>query len=132
MLLWHSKSLSGPNQQRRVQDNMSDLYAKYLNERHGDNILQTEHGFASYRYINEGKTVYLVDIYVVPEQRESGLATKLADTIAAEAKEKGCVEMLGTVVPSTRNSMISLKGLLSYGMVLSGAGPDIVIFRKDL
>lgn len=108
------------------------LYADYLKERTTDHILETPSGFASYRYVNEGKTVYIVDIYVVPEERKSGRASALADEIIKEAKLKGCSEVLGSVQPSTKNSTDSLKVLLAYGFELFNAGQDFIFLKKKI
>ncbi len=111
---------------------MATLYAQYLAERTSDEILETQEGFATYRYLNDGKTVYIVDIYTVPERRKSGYAAGLADIVAKRAKERGAIEMIGTVMPSAKGSTISMKVLLGYGMELQSAAVNMIIFRKDL
>jgi GNAT superfamily N-acetyltransferase len=108
------------------------LYAEYLRERTRDEIFETPEGFATYRYVNDGKSVYIIDLYTTPEVRKLGVASAIADCIAEKAKAKGCLEMLGTVVPSTRNSTISMKVLLAYGMELQSADRDLIIFRKEI
>jgi predicted GNAT family acetyltransferase len=110
---------------------MMSLHAQYLTERTDDLIIECEHGFVTYRYLNEAQ-VYIIDIYVTPEKRKSGLASELADQVAAEAKGKGRKELLGTVVPSTKNSTISLKVLLGYGMTLQSASNDLIVFKKEI
>ncbi len=107
-------------------------YADYLTERTNDQIIEGAHGFVTYRYINEGKTVYIIDIYTDPKERRTGYGTTLADQVIVEAKEKGCTELLGTVVPSTKNSTSSLQALLAYDMKLYRSSDDLVIFRKDI
>ena len=50
------------------------LYANYLREKSFDEILETDKGFATYRFLDERKTVYIVDLYVLDqslEKRES-------------------------------------------------------------
>lgn len=108
------------------------MYAKYLKEKSHDEILETECGFASFRMINENKSVYIVDLYVEPDARNKKTASKLADEIVKIAKEKGAKELIGTVVPSAKGSTMSLKVLLGYGMHLFAANPDLVVFRKDI
>lgn len=108
------------------------LYADYIRERTDDFILETDEGFATYRFINDGKSVYIIDIYTVPQDRRKSFAAFLADKICEEAKAKGSVELIGTVVPSAKNSTISIKVLLGYGMKLHSASNDLIIFRKDI
>lgn len=107
------------------------LYARYINEHHRDDIIETEHGFATYRYVADN-SVYIVDIYVLPEYRKSNLASAMADDIVKLAKQRGCTKLLGTVAPAARNSTTSLKVLLGYGMSLKSISNDLIIFEKDI
>lgn len=111
---------------------MPSLYAQYLAEGGRDHILEMPYGFSTYRYLNEGKSVYIVDVYVVPEQRNLGRCREMSDIIAEEAKNMGCTEMLGTVAPSMPWSTASLKMQLACGMKLHSAATDAIILRKDL
>lgn len=106
------------------------LYADYLREKTGDEILETEHGFATYRYLDDA--VYIVDIYVKPDFRKSTIASCMADAICKEAKEKGIHKLIGSVVPSSKNSTASLKVLLSYGMLLKSSSENFIVFEKEL
>ncbi len=108
------------------------MYADYLRERTDDRIIETEKGFATYRYINDGSSVYIVDIFVAPAFRRDGAASELANRIAAEAKGQGATEMLGSVRPSAHGSTASLDVLRAYGMSLHSAVQDGIIMRKDL
>jgi predicted GNAT family acetyltransferase len=107
------------------------LYSQYLSEKTNDFILETEKGFATYRYTSD-KTVYIIDLYVNRDFRKHGVASALADIIVEEARQKGCTELIGSVVPSARGSTDSLKVLLAYGMTLLSSSNDFIIFRKDL
>lgn len=108
------------------------LYAKYLTERTNDRILEINHGFATYRILPEQKAVYIVDIFVDSDFRKAGTASQMADEIAKIAKKEGCTKMLGSVVPSTKNSTASLKVLLAYGMTLQWSTQDFVVFEKEI
>lgn len=108
------------------------LYANYLFEKTNDHIIETDISYATYRYIDEGKTVYIVDIYVLPEFREEDHASDLANGIVTLAKEKGCNKLLGSVIPSAKNSTVSLKVLLGYGMTLESATNDFIVFKKEI
>lgn len=107
------------------------LYADYITERTNDLIIEHDKGFATYRYLNE-KQVYVIDIFVSQEFRSSGYALQLVNEIANKAKLKGCTEMIGTVVPSTKNSTYSLKGLFWYGMKLDSATNDLIVCKKEI
>lgn len=111
---------------------MPSLYAEYIRERTNDKIIEGPSGFATYRYINDGRSCYIIDIYTVKEARQQGAAAALADMIALEAKSKNCDELIGTVVPSTKGATISVKVLLAYGMEVYSAEKDLIVFRKDI
>jgi predicted GNAT family acetyltransferase len=108
------------------------MYAQYILERTDDLILESKEGFATYRYMNDGKAVYIIDIFVLPQHRKEGIAARLADQIVIEAKAKGATELLGSVVPSTKNSTISMQVLVGYGMTLASSSNDFVVFRRDI
>lgn len=111
---------------------MSSMYAKYLKERTYDEILETDQGFATYRYIQDKNAVYIVDIYVLPEHRKSSIASKLADEICREALDKGCDLLIGTVCPTAKGSTDSIKVLIAYGMEVKSSSQDFIVFEKRL
>lgn len=111
---------------------MDSVFAEYIREKSNDYLIEKEYGFATYRFINEGKSVYIVDIYIRPKDRKLGLASGLADQIISQAKAQGCTEAIGSVVPSSKGSTLSLKVLLAYGMSLQSSGQDFIFLRKDI
>jgi len=108
------------------------LYAKYVKERLGDEIFENEKGFATYRYLNEGKTVYIVDLYMLPDCRREHEASRMANIICAIAKDRGATELIGTVNPHAKNATDSLRVLLGYGMALFSSTSEMIVFRKEL
>jgi diamine N-acetyltransferase len=53
-------------------------------------------GFATYffaYYSWTGKSIYLDDLYVLPEYRGAGIGTKLMDTVIGIGNEEGCKKM---------------------------------------
>ena len=108
------------------------LYAQYLSEYVGDRIVETPKGYATYRFMNDNKSVYIIDIYVIPDERKTGYGSSLAEEIVQRAKKVGSTELLGTVSLKANNPSDSFKVLLAYGMKPFSATNDIVIFRKDI
>lgn len=111
---------------------VASLYAQYLKERTHDSINEWPNGFVTYRMLNEGKSVYIIDIYVVPSERKSGVAAGMADAVIAGAKALGATEALGTVVPSAKGSTESIKVLIAYGMKIQSASQDLLVFHKEI
>ncbi len=107
-------------------------YGDYIMERTDDLLLEQDDGFVHYRFLDDGETVYIVDIFVPKHCRGGRVATQLADLVCDEARRRGFKTLMGTVMPSAKNSTISLKVLLGYGMRLASAGPDAIFFRKEL
>lgn len=110
----------------------NSMYSEYIKERTNDKIIETPEGFATYRYLENTKSVYILDIYVKPESRKSHIASEIANKIASEAKKQGYTSMLGSVVPSNKGSTASLKVLLGYGMSLDSSTNDLILFKKEL
>lgn len=107
------------------------MYADYIRERTYDSIIESESGFATYRFLDDG-SCYIIDIYVIPEARKTNKASELANNIAEIAKNNGCKVLVGTVCPSAKNSDTSIKVLQGYGMTLKSSTNDLIIFKKDL
>jgi GNAT superfamily N-acetyltransferase len=108
------------------------LYSQYIAERTDDHILEAQRGFVTYRFINDGKSLYIIDIFVLPDTRRWGLATCMADRVVEIARKRGCTELLGTVVPSANGSTTSLMVLMGYGMTLKSASDNLIVFSKEI
>jgi ribosomal protein S18 acetylase RimI-like enzyme len=106
------------------------LFGQYIQEREDKCIIESDIGFATYSFSDAG--VYIQDIYVHPEHRKSGEASRLANEIAVIAKEKGLTKMYGSVVPSANNSTDSLKVLLAYGFKLDSSSNNFIVMVKGI
>ena len=121
---------TGLSRLQLAQDKMS-LYSQYISERSNESIIESDRGFVSFKRIDE-KSMYMVDMYVVPEHRHLSNAKKMADIVADIAKRDGCTRLLSSVVPSTNNATASIKLHIAYGMSVIGASDDLIMFGKDL
>lgn len=106
------------------------VYAEYLKEREGKEVVENDNGFLSYRIFND--YVYIVDIYVVPEKRKTGLAKFWADQVCEIAKAKGAKTLVGSVDVRANGATESLKVLLAYGMRVDSIDGQMIYFKKDL
>jgi GNAT superfamily N-acetyltransferase len=107
------------------------LYSQYILERTDRLILETEYGFATYVYLPDN-TVYIEDIFVLPEYRKKGIASQFADEIVELARNKGCKKVIGSVVPSAKTSTDSMKTLLAYGMKIESSVNNFITLSKEI
>lgn len=110
------------------------MHSEYIRERLGDEVLEYDEGFATYRFLDDFgvKAVYIVDIFVRPDFRKTRMASAMADEIVEKAKSVGCTRLIGTVSPASNNSTDSLKVLLGYGMELYQCDKNAIIFKKEI
>lgn len=106
------------------------LYAEYLKELSGKEVIEDERGFAVYSFHSGG--CYIEDIYVKHECRKSNVASLMADQITKVAKEKGYNTLFGTVNLNANNPTISLKVLLGYGFELHSISNNLIIMKKGI
>lgn len=106
------------------------LYAKYVIEREGKEIIESEVGFATYYFLDDN--CYIQNIFVEKDYRKIGEASRLAQEIEKIAKSKGCKKLYGTVCPSANGSTESIKVLLAYGFKLDSSINNLIAFVKDL
>lgn len=110
---------------------MSSLYAQYIKERENKDIIESENGFATYKIFNNGEC-YLQDIYVVPDMRQSGLATEMADKVTEIAKQQGCHTLVGSVCVDTNNTTKNMQVLLAYGMKIHKVIGNMIFLSKKI
>lgn len=109
---------------------MSSNFAKYIKERAGKEIVEDSKGFATYFFQDD--FVYIEDLYVIPEARKEGIASRYADEIANIAKSKGYSKMLGSVCPSASGATSSIQVLISYGFKVLKSTDNMIYFIKEI
>lgn len=106
------------------------LFADYKREREQVETLEHEHGFVMYKIF--GEECYIIDIYVNPDFRMTGLASLLADKVTDIAKLSNCKTLTGTIDTRLVSSTISAKILFAYGFrILRNDGP-VTWFVKEI
>ena len=112
------------------------MYADYLSERSGKEVLETDKGFLTYGFNClpgvDFPHVYIEDLYVKPEFRKSHVASIMADGVAELAKMQGIKIMLGSVDCGAKNADASLRVLQAYGMKLYTANQNAVYMVKEI
>lgn len=105
-------------------------YGKYIQERENKYIVEDSNGFATFSYLEN--SVYIEEIYVIPEKRKENIASSYADKIAKLAKQNGYDKLLGSVDPKANKATISLKVLLGYGFSLLDMDQNLIYFIKEI
>lgn len=110
---------------------MFSMYKEYIKEREDADLVHDEKGFATFKYMDDN-SVYIIDIYVRKEYRKEGIASKYADMIVEQAKERGCKFVLGTVSENANNSETSKRVLEAYGMRYLKDYNDLKWYVKEI
>lgn len=106
------------------------LYAEYIKERQGSDILETKYGFATFNLL--GQECYVQDVYVVPEYRKSGVCKALIENIEVIANTNKCQYLTTSVSPVAKNSTDSIKICLRLGFQLFRSDSSLIYFMKRL
>lgn len=109
------------------------LYADYLREKTDTQVLETEKGFCTYRWLDDGP--YIIDIYVLPDFRHDHEATRMANQVAEFGRARGDKVMYGSVNVGTKECGQSLKVLLAYGFEphsSSTTTPNFWLLSKEI
>lgn len=106
---------------------------EYLREVEKTHTVQHEHGAMWYRFQGENDCeCFITGVWIIPEHRKSGIASRLADMVFEIAKSKGCKYLIGQVDPKTPGASVSLLSQLHYGFQLSPNIVDgkIILFKE--
>jgi ribosomal protein S18 acetylase RimI-like enzyme len=110
---------------------MSSLYAQYIKEREGREIIEKRWGFITYKIA--GEECDIDTVYIVPEYRNAKAASSLTESVIEIAKAAGCKTLIGYNDPETDGSSVSMKAMLAFGFELSHI--DILkinVLRKEI
>lgn len=106
------------------------LYAEYLKETFGKDIIEDEDGFASFLIVK--KECYVETVYVRPEARSSKHSFQYVDRIVEIAKEQGCQYLLTTVNKRISTPERSIHIILKYGFKKHSEDDDCHVFFKEI
>ena len=78
-----------------------NLYAEYIKEREGIDLLEKDYGFCTYSIVSDINSIYLIDTYVKKDKRREGFASKFFDEVIEIGKDSGCCKIIGGFCLST-------------------------------
>lgn len=104
------------------------LYAKYIKEREGTDVLESEFGFITYRIT--GAECFIVDMHVDQAARKTGQGRALLEQLSEIAKE--CHFLTANIWLKKKGSQVSLRGALACGFEVRNANADVLLIAKNL
>lgn len=119
------------------------MLAAYSKEREGVlTEIEPEKGFATWKMIpppppqamnpQPEKSAWLIDIFVAPEYRKNGVASTLADRVAAAAKAQGATKLLGSVDARNHTRTAAMKAILAGGFEFTHVDGQMLWFARPI
>jgi len=106
------------------------LHSDYIRERLGQESIEHEWGFLTYKII--GDVVEVGDFYISPAERRSGKSDRLGDELLFRAKQAGAKRIAAWVWPGMPNADGSIKVLFRFGFKLHSNDGARTILVKEL
>lgn len=106
------------------------LYADYLKGQGVRHIIETEEGFITWCII--GLECFILEAYVVPEKRKSGLIKAWIKIIEDMARLTNCKYLTCSVIPQSINPELSKKTIQALGFKFYREEPTVVYYLKEL
>lgn len=106
------------------------LYAKYIKERAGRDILENESGFIIYRC--HGEECFLVEMFIDTEKRGSRLFADLIRNLSDIAKVAGCKIITATVYVADSGKEHTLSSVFKLGFKILKAEQGVILVGKEV
>lgn len=106
------------------------LFAAYLWEREQAHVIEYNWGFATYKI--EADHGYLMDLYIVPEERQAGRGVQLEHEVITAVKEAGKSVLFGSVDLSSSFGAKMHKIMLKLGYQDAGRDGTLLYMKKDI
>lgn len=106
------------------------LYAQYIREREGFEIIESEDYFVIYKIRNN--ELFIAHMYVKPKLRKHGLAGIMTRELKKIAKLHNCKGIVGTIDLSVGDPSNTLHAALKIGFKVYKAIDDIIIIGINL
>ncbi len=101
----------------------STLYAEYIKERQGINIIEDEYGFITWQPRKD--ECFIVDMYVRPDYRKQKCGQRLLSRLVNEVKNSAKV-MTANIWLWDPNCNGTLQASLASGFTLGGTGDGFI------
>lgn len=106
------------------------LYAKYILERQGLQILEDESSFMFYKISNN--ELFLAEMFIEKSERATTRLKRMIDMLSQIGIESGCDVMTATIHLADPGCNHTLSSALKAGFKLARANNDIILISKEL
>ena len=117
------------------QNNLDSLYAAYkLEFENVHTVIEPQVGFANYK-LEDKNSIYVQEVYVVPEFRGNRWAAKLTTKCIEDAERKYNIKLnkiYTTIGVGGKTVDSSLQAITEYGFKLLSSSPNLIVFSKEL
>lgn len=90
-----------------------ELYKQYIAERENAHLFYNDIGFITWEY--GSNSIYIIDIFIIPSERQSGKGKELEQVVLNEAKLRGYKTIICSCCTDTNNWQTSLQILKKVG-----------------
>ena len=113
----------------RIKDT---LYAKYIKEREGFDILENDLGFVTYKINRDEKNCFIGHMYIEESVRERGNGKSLIEGLSEVALEKECDVISASIDLRDKNASLTLQAALRIGFEVFKAEYGVILIIKRL
>ncbi len=106
------------------------LFADFCRECGHRQIIENESGFITFHV--ELPLLVVDDVFVVPAQRKSRVASCFVDQAAAVGRDRGCTTVVTSVFLNNKVASESTLAILKHGFKLQSADGGRIIFAKEI
>lgn len=107
------------------------LYANYIKERRNHGSIHDDHGFVTFDFL-PNNICHLIDIYVDPICRITGVGKSYLKRLIKIAKENKSSKIIATIDLKAKNHDLSLTCALKTGFKIVEAKNDILIVALEI
>ena len=111
---------------------ISNYFPAYLKEYQGQEYLETDFGFVTYKIIPETQTIFAPTVFVDKAYRKGGYGRDLMDEVSDIGRDADCRVLLGMVQMDYKGKETSLMAALSYGMKIVSSSATEIYLSKEL
>lgn len=106
------------------------LYLKYVQERAEAEIIENEHGFIVYRVFNS--ECFIMEMYIAPESRGSGLCRSLINQLTSIVSDRGCSIITANIHLEDKGASKTLMSALKLEFRVAAANGGILLIAKEI